>query len=74
MLLEHGDDLAWGYPKEVVEALSRMGHVVRHTGEKPGPISGRVASANAIVFDPIAWEYRGVVRQLPVQAGAVAGY
>ena len=74
ILLEHGDDLAWGYPKEVVEALRRMGHAVRHTGEKPGPFSGRVASANAIIFDPTAREYRGVVRRLPMQAGAVAGF
>jgi gamma-glutamyltranspeptidase/glutathione hydrolase len=74
ILFEHGEDMAWGFSSEVIEALRGMGHVLRFTGEEPNPRDWRVAWQYVITCDPTTGERRGAVRRVPVIEGAVAGY
>ena len=74
ILIEHGEDMEWGFSREVIEALRGMGHVLRFTGDEPNPLYRRVAAPNIITHDPATREKQGAARRIPIIDGAVAGY
>jgi len=74
ILIEHGEDMEWGFSREMIEALRGMGHVLRSTGEEPNPLYRRVAYPYVITCDPTTGERRGAARRVPMVGGAAAGY
>jgi len=74
ILMEYGEDMAWGFPRQTIESLSRMGHVLRFTGEAINPLYRRVAFPYLIARDSITGEWQGAACQVPMSEGAVAAY
>jgi gamma-glutamyltranspeptidase/glutathione hydrolase len=74
LLIEHGEDMKWGFSTDVINALKRMGHQLRSTGDERNPLYRRVAYPFVVTCDPLTKERRGATQQMPTPVGAVVGY